>query len=104
MNCMVVVLCLKLLRDEVVMAFHICTYGRSPSHSQGLPEKQPFRPGVCKPSSWTKSALPPVCFLNLAAGIFREGTGTPLQYSCLENPMGGGAWEAAVHGVAKSRT
>ena len=30
--------------------------------------------------------------------------GTPLQYSCLENPMGGGAWWAAVHGVAKSRT
>ena len=30
--------------------------------------------------------------------------GTPLQYSCLENPMGGGAWRAAVHGVAKSRT
>ena len=28
----------------------------------------------------------------------------PLQYSCLENPMGGGAWWAAVHGVAKSRT
>ena len=34
----------------------------------------------------------------------REGNGTPLQYSCLENPMGGGAWQAAVHGVAKSRT
>ena len=30
--------------------------------------------------------------------------GTPLQYSCLENPMDGGAWWAAVHGVAKSRT
>ena len=30
--------------------------------------------------------------------------GTPLQYSCLENPMGRGAWWAAVHGVAKSRT
>ena len=28
----------------------------------------------------------------------------PLQYSCLENPMDGGAWQAAVHGVAKSRT
>ena len=28
----------------------------------------------------------------------------PLQYSCLENPMGGGAWWAVVHGVAKSRT
>ena len=34
----------------------------------------------------------------------REGHGTPLQYSCLESPMGGGAWWAAVHGVAKSRT
>ena len=31
-----------------------------------------------------------------------EGNGTPLQYSCLENPMDGGAWWAAVHGVAKS--
>ena len=33
-----------------------------------------------------------------------EGNGTPLQYSCLENPMDGGTWKAAVHGVAKSRT
>ena len=32
------------------------------------------------------------------------GNGTPLQYSCLENPMGGGAWWAAVHGIAKSQT
>ena len=31
-----------------------------------------------------------------------EGNGTPLQYSCLENPMDGGAWQAAVHRVAKS--
>ena len=30
----------------------------------------------------------------------REGNGTPLQYSCLRNPMDGGAWWAAVHGVA----
>ena len=33
-----------------------------------------------------------------------EGDGTPLQYSCLENPMDRGAWWAAVHGVAKSQT
>ena len=33
-----------------------------------------------------------------------EGNGTPLQYSCLENPMDGGAWKAAVHGVAEGRT
>ena len=33
-----------------------------------------------------------------------EGDGTPLQYSCLENPMDRGAWWAAVHGVTKSQT
>ena len=38
--------------------------------------------------------------LNLYSG---EGNGNPLQYSCLENPVGGGAWYAAVHGVAKSQ-
>ena len=36
--------------------------------------------------------------------IFREGNGNPLQYSCLENPMDGGAWWAAVHAVTKSQT
>ena len=41
------------------------------------------------------------------AGVWKtrkQGNGTPLQYSCLENPMDGGAWWAAVHEVAKSRT
>ena len=33
-----------------------------------------------------------------------EGNGYPLQYSCLENPMDRGAWQAVVHGVAKSQT
>ena len=33
-----------------------------------------------------------------------EGNGNPLQYSCLENPMGRGAWRATVHRVAKGRT
>ena len=33
-----------------------------------------------------------------------EGDGTPLQYSCLENPTDGGAWQSAAHGVAKSWT
>ena len=45
--------------------------------------------------------------LGLIPGLGRspgEGSGTPLQYSCLENPMDGGAWWATVHGVAKSRT
>ena len=36
--------------------------------------------------------------------LFGECNGTPLQYSCLENPMDGRAWWAAIHGVTKSRT
>ena len=35
---------------------------------------------------------------------YRAGNGNPLQYSCLENPMDGGAWWAAVHGAATSQT
>ena len=35
---------------------------------------------------------------------YGEGNGTPLQSSCLENPMDGGAWKAAVHGVTEGRT
>ena len=45
----------------------------------------------------------PLIFLFLDP-LIGQGNGTPLQYSCLENPMDGGAWWAAVHGVAKSRT
>ena len=47
----------------------------------------------CKKSSNSRI----ICLLKCG-----EGNGTPLQYSCLENPMDGGAWKAAVHGVAKS--
>ena len=43
-------------------------------------------------------------FIGHLAITNREGNGNPLQYSCLENPMHGGAWWAAVHGVAKSQT
>ena len=41
---------------------------------------------------------------NNQAHLLGEGNGTPLQYSCLENPRDGGAWWAAVYGVAQSRT
>ena len=36
--------------------------------------------------------------------LSEKAMGTPLQYSCLENPLDGGAWWATVHGVAKTRT
>ena len=41
--------------------------------------------------------------LSRAQSRTGEGDGTPLQYSCLETPVDGGAWWAAVHGVARSR-
>ena len=60
------------------------------------------------------SLLPPltgshhatICFYDLDNSnyLIGEGNSTLLQYSCLENPMDGGAWEAAVHEVAKSQT
>ena len=46
----------------------------------------------------------PAPYLAPVRGLSGEGNGTPLQYSYLGNPMDQGAWEATVHGVAKSRT
>ena len=59
------------------------------------------------PRKMTLASFSPFKFpLKLSYGHIQigEGTGNPLQYSCLENPMDGGAWWAAVHGVSKSRT
>ena len=54
---------------------------------------------------WTfVSKVMSLLFNALSRFIIGEGNGTPLQHSCLENPMDGGAWWAAVHGVAKSWT
>ena len=54
--------------------------------------------GLVNDNSFLTQYLP---FLEMNFG---EGDGTPLQYSCLENPMDGGAWWAALHGVVKSWT
>ena len=45
-----------------------------------------------------------ILLLTPSRVFFREGNGNPLHYSCLENPMDGGAWWAAVYGVTQSRT
>ena len=61
-----------------------------PGKSHGQRSLVSYSPGGCKELDTT----------NTYTG---EDNGTPLQYSCLENPMDGGAWKAAVHGVTKSR-
>ena len=54
----------------------------------------------------TITILPIITYdgLEYIVYVIGEGNGTPLQYSCLENPMDGGAWWATVHGVAEIRT
>ena len=54
-----------------------------------------------KASAYNVGDLGSIPGMGRAAG---EGNGNPLQYSCLENLMDGGAWQATVHGVAKSWT
>ena len=64
--------------------------------SQGFPGGSEVKASACD-----------VGDLGLIPGSGRspgEGNGNPLQYSCLENPMDRGAWQATVHGVAKSQT
>ena len=51
---------------------------------------------------WGKLLLRDIHYINIYYSQKGEGNGTPLQYPCLENPMDGGAWKVAVHGVAKS--
>ena len=85
------------------------------------PERNPVPINSCSPFSTPFSPLQPlVCssseYLSILGILYKwlfvsvffhlagEGNGTPLQYSCLENPMGGGAWWAAVHEVVKSLT
>ena len=45
-----------------------------------------------------------LCMCKTIRMVNGEGNGNPLQYSCLENPMDGGAWSGAVHGIPKSQT
>ena len=55
-------------------------------------------------SSVSKESVCNAGDLDLIPGLGRspgEGNGSPLQYSCLENPMDGGGWRATVHGVAR---
>ena len=59
---------------------------------------------LCTPPTLKNTHLQVYIALYTIYIAFEEGNGTPLQYSCLENPMDGGAWWASVHGVAKSWT
>ena len=65
-------------------------------------EKSIFHICVCVTESLC--CIPETNTFDISQLLFGEGNGNLLQYSCLENPMDGGAWRAAVHGIARSRT
>ena len=71
-----------------------------------LPGKSHGRKSLVGCSSWGRSELDTTerLHFHFSLSYIGEGNGNPLQYSCLENPMDGGAWWATVHGVTKSRT
>ena len=71
---------------------HLVSVSQSPLH---FARRTPIKPSSCR------AALPDMVATSHKTG---EGSGNPLQYSCLENCMDGGAWWAAVHQVAKSWT
>ena len=67
------------------------------------PSSEPRTKGLQSFYTWT-GMIKRVCGFAGARAIAGEGNGTPLQYSRLENPMDGGAWQAAVHGVSRSQS
>ena len=58
----------------------------------------------CSPWSCEESDTTEQLHFHFSLSYIGEGNGSPLQCSCLENPRNGGAWWAAVYGVAQSRT
>ena len=75
-------------------------------HSSTLAWKIPWmeEPVGCSPWGRWESDTAERLHFHFSLSCIGEGNGNPLQYSCLENPRDGGAWWAAVYGVAQSRT
>ena len=71
-----------------------------------LPEKSHGRRSLagCSPWGLCESGTTERLHFPFSLSFIGEGNGNPLQYSCLENPRDGGAWQAAIYGVAQSRT
>ena len=75
-------------------------------HSSTLAGKIPWteEPGGCSPCGLEESDVTERLHFHFSFSCFGEGNGNPLQCSCLESPRDGGAWWAAVSGVAQSWT
>ena len=86
----------------------ICIYWRRQWHPTPvlLPGKSHGQRSLvgCRPCGREESDTTERLHFDFSLSCTEEGNGNPLQCSCLENPRDGGAWGAAVYGVAQSRT
>ena len=78
--------------------------GLNPENSQGMIFKCKYVSNKASLMAQMVKNLPVMWEIPGSGRCPGEGNGNPFQYSCLENPMGRGAWWATVHGLAKSQT
>ena len=90
-------------QKEVLTLQAVCLEGHQSQHLKGELELASWTRGGGGPRQ-SKQQVQKQKFRRVSGVGGGEGDGAPLQYSCLENPMDGGAWWAAVHGVAKRWT
>ena len=88
---------LSLLLKNIAVYLHTPVYTKN--SLPGALEEKKMRKTLCLQQTYSC-----ISFAHPYSSYNGEGNGTPFQYSCLENPMGRGAWWAAVHGDAKSWT
>ena len=99
------------------LTFFVCVYQKANQAAAAAAQSLQSCPTLCNPETADYQPLPSLGFsrqehwsglpfpsspIRLDGTYTGEGNGTPLQYSCLEHPIDRGAWQAAVHGVAKS--
>ena len=93
---------LHILKDDAVKVLHsIC---QQIWKTQQWPQEWKRSVFILIPKKGNAKECSNYCTIVLISHPSREGNCTLLQYSCLENPIDGGAWKAAVHGVAEGRT
>ena len=90
--------------DPTVFSLPTCFLEASPVLMASLSIQSPPPPTWLLIVFWSTVVLSFFLEFTVSSASSGEGNGTPLQDSCLENPMDGGAWWAAVHGVGKSQT
>ena len=90
---------------NLMILLFICLEKEMATHSSTLAWKIPWTEehGGYRPWDREESDRTERLHFHFSLACLREGNGNPLQYSCLENPRDGGAWWAAVYGVAQSR-